>query len=91
MNRLLFGMLIMMGLTVMQASAAKPAGVMDTDADGKVTKDEFFAARSKQSAEKGKELKKEASDALFAKRDTNGDGVLTMDELTAKAEPAAAK
>lgn len=65
------------------AKKAKAAGLMtaDKDSDGKITQEEFTA----WAAARPKPLPAEKAEALFKKRDTNGDGAITKDELRAGA------
>ncbi len=60
---------------------AKLFAKLDTDGDGKISKDEFSAAASKAGADSS------VADAVFNKIDANGDGSVTQDELT-KADKA---
>jgi len=45
-----------------------------------MTKDEFIAAQQKRAEKKGKEFDLAKTEEAFAKKDKNGDGVLTADE-----------
>ncbi|MFA7257784.1 MAG: hypothetical protein WC047_09450 [Kiritimatiellales bacterium] len=90
MRRLFSGVVIVMVLVAMQAVAGK-AGWMDMNADGKVSMQEFCDARAKSAEKAGKEFKKENAEKQFAKKDVNGDGFLTGDELTAKPKASAAE
>jgi hypothetical protein len=59
---------------------------MDTDGDGKISKEEFkkFFTQARQGKGKGQGKGKrrgQFADRLFAKLDTNGDGYLSKDEL----------
>lgn len=67
--------------TSVMAEKASPA---DTDSDGKVTKEEFFAAREKYAQQQGKTFDQAASEKAFSARDTDKDGVLTGAEAAAK-------
>jgi len=81
MKRLLFSVLVLMGFTALQVSA-EPKGVsMDADKDGKVSCEEFCAARGKMAEKKGQEFDKAAAEKQFVAKDKDGDGFLTGDEL----------
>ncbi len=83
MKRLFYGMV--MGLALVSAqSFAEKASPADTDSDGKVTIEEFFAARAKYAQQQGKAFDQAASEAAFITRDADKDGVLTGAEATAK-------
>ena len=84
MKRLFGSALIVMGLTVMSASAAEKKSPMDTNDDGKVSKQEFCDARSKAMEKAGKKFNEAATEKQFSARDANKDGFLTGDELVAK-------
>lgn len=53
---------------------------MDTNHDGKVSKDEMLAFMAKKDAERAQK-RAQMVDAMFKRLDTNGDGVLSQDEL----------
>lgn len=84
MKRLFGGVLIVLGLAVMQASAVEKKNPMDTNGDGKISKQEFCDARQKAAEKAGKEFKKAIVEKQFKAKDTNGDGFLTAEELVAK-------
>jgi Ca2+-binding EF-hand superfamily protein len=86
MKRLVFSVLMIVGFTAL--GAEKKAGAMDVDSDGKVTRQEFLDARSKQAAEAGKTFSAEAQGKIFDAKDTNGDGVLNFDEVLKPAPKA---
>jgi hypothetical protein len=54
---------------------------IDTNGDGKISKDEFKAFIEK--ASKGKKLNAELIDKLFGRLDTDGDGYLSLEEFKA--------
>jgi Ca2+-binding EF-hand superfamily protein len=61
---------------------------MDTDGDGKVSKEEYLASRMKIAEKNGAEFNQKANEKKFAARDKNEDGFLTGDELVKKKKPA---
>lgn len=67
----------MSGDTAFAKAKGKKGGFakMDTNNDGKVSKEEFLAARKKG--------KPGRAEKVFAKLDTNNDGFLTKEELAA--------
>ncbi len=78
----MFGCIVMvLGLAVIQATAAEKKNPMDTNGDGKVSKEEFCAQQAKNAEKAGKPFKKENAEKNFAARDVNGDGFLTGAEL----------
>lgn len=83
MKRLVYVMAIGLMLVAAQSFAEK-AGPADTDSDGKVTKEEFFAARAKYAQQQGKSFDQAASEKMFNGRDADKDGVLTGAEVSAK-------
>jgi hypothetical protein len=86
MKRSVFGLMVITGLAASQVMAAK-AGPMDANSDGKVSKQEFCDARAKAAKKAGKEFKKAGAEKMFKAKDTNGDGFLSGDELTAVPKP----
>lgn len=50
---------------------------------GSMTKDEFIAMQQKRAEKNGKEFDAKKAEAAFAKKDTNGDGVLSAEEQAA--------
>lgn len=84
MKRLFGGVLIVLGLVAMQASAVEKKNPMDTNGDGKVSKQEFCDAAAKRAEKAGKEFKKGMAEKQFKAKDANGDGFLTAEELAAK-------
>ncbi len=86
MKRLVYGMLIVLGLTAMQAVAKG----YDADGDGKVTKQEFCDRQTEILKQKGEELKPGVAEARFEARDVNKDGFLSKEEVAAPA-PTKAK
>jgi hypothetical protein len=68
---------------------------MDTNSDGKVSKDEYVTAMEERAKKSGHEMTKEAIEKRFTKLDTNADGFLTIEELKAghqhHEKPAAAQ
>ena len=83
MKRLLFSVMVLTGLTAMQASAAPKGSSMDTDKDGKVSKQEFCAFSAKIAEKKGTEFNAAGAEKQFKAKDKNGDGFLTGEELVA--------
>jgi hypothetical protein len=83
MKRLVGGIMIILGLTVMSAAAAERAGWEDENSDGIVTLEELLSARAKAAKKAGREFSKSYNEKEFAAKDLNGDGVLTRDELIA--------
>jgi len=81
MKRLLFSVMVLTGLAAMQASAAPNGHPMDTDKDGKVSKQEFCAFEAKKSEKKGTEFNAADAEKKFKARDKDGDGFLTGEEL----------
>ncbi|PNS09724.1 EF-hand domain-containing protein [Solilutibacter silvestris] len=53
---------------------------MDTNHDGKVSKEEMLAYMAKKDAERAQK-RSQFVDEMFKRLDTNGDGALTQDEL----------
>lgn len=64
------------------------AGVQAAE-KGEMTKEKFVAAQKKKLEEAGKPFDKSKVEAAFAKKDKNGDGVLSADEMAAPAKPKA--
>lgn len=63
---------------------------MDTNKDGKVSKEEFLSAQEKRAEKDGQDFDAEKAEEMFTKRDKNGDGVLTADEMGGKPKEKAA-
>ena len=63
-----------------QAMQAKRFAEMDSNHDGKVSKEEMLAFMAKKDAERAQK-RAQFVDAMFKRLDTNGDGELTQDEL----------
>jgi Ca2+-binding EF-hand superfamily protein len=68
----------------------KPAGggfgAMDADKDGSISQKEFVDAQQKRSEKAGKEFDEAKAAEMFAKKDKDGDGKLTPDEMAAAPE-----
>ena len=56
---------------------------VDTDGDKSISYEEFVVMHKKRGERSGKAPKEEWVKNLFAKKDTNGDGALTYEELAA--------
>ena len=67
---------------------AKHFAEMDTNHDGKISKEEMLAAMEKRDAERAKK-RGEFVDAMFKRLDTDGDGMLSQDELAKVRGPGA--
>lgn len=80
MKRLFDGIMIVTALVAMQAAAEKVSPA-DTDADGKLSFDEYFAGQTKVFERTGRTLTPEKAKSMFEKKDLNGDGFLTADEI----------
>ena len=65
---------------VMLAVAMMMVAGVQAQEKASMTKDEFIAAQQKKAEKKGKEFDLARTEEMFAKRDKNGDGVLTADE-----------
>ena len=72
----------------MQAMRAKHFAEMDSNHDGKISKEEMLAAMEKRDAERAKK-RGEFVDAMFKRLDTDGDGMLSQDELAKVRGPGA--
>ena len=72
----------------MQAMRAKHFAEMDTNHDGKISKEEMLAFMAKKDAERAQK-RSQFVDAMFKRLDTNGDGLLTQDELAKTRGPGA--
>jgi len=59
-------------------------GALDRNKDGAVTEEEWLKRAEATAKKKGQRYKEDRQKATFAKRDANGDGVITRDELEAK-------
>ena len=59
MKRMFGCVVIVLGLVVIQATAAEKKSPMDTNGDGKVSKEEFCAYQAKRAEKDGKPFKKE--------------------------------
>ena len=81
MKRMFGCMVMVLGLAVIQVPAAEKKSPMDTDGDGKVSKEEFCAQQAKNAEKAGKKFVLANAEKNFAARDVNGDGFLTGDEL----------
>lgn len=57
---------------------------MDSNSDGKVSKEEFCSAREKMMKKAGREFNRTAVEKQFAAKDKNKDGFLTGEELKGK-------
>ena len=71
------------------ANAEKIFQKMDSNGDGKVSKEEYTAAQEARAQKSGQALddkKKAALDKHFTKMDADGDGSLTLDEFKAGME-----
>lgn len=85
--------LALLGAAVLGAGSAAamppgpmPMGVYDTDADGKVSQEEFYRAREARWAARAKEgrmLRNQGKAPTFESMDSNDDGYLNEKELTA--------
>lgn len=85
MKHVFAGTIVAVTLAAFQTQAAeKKAGGMDANSDGKVSCEEFCAAREKAAEKKGAEFKKAAAEKQFAAKDKNKDGFLTGEELQHK-------
>lgn len=54
---------------------------LDADKDGMISKLEFVAAEQKKAEKTGKDFNAKRTDAMFAKRDLDGNGCLSKDEM----------
>jgi hypothetical protein len=88
MKRLLFSVMVLTGLTAMQASAEAKSNPMDTDKDGKVSCAEYCVAASATAEKKGATFNEAAAKKQFKAKDKDSDGFLTGAELAKKAKQA---
>lgn len=90
MKRMWYVVLATVAMSSTGVFAAQKGIPGDKNADGKVSKEEFLAAREKAAEKADKEFNRTAVEKLFAKKDANKDGFLTGDELKApqKKKPA---
>ncbi|MBW8823012.1 MAG: EF-hand domain-containing protein [Xanthomonadales bacterium] len=63
-----------------QAMRARHFAEMDGNHDGKISKEEMLAAMAKRDAERARK-RGELVDAMFKRMDTDGDGLLSQDEM----------
>ena len=77
--------LMIVGVDTVNAAPAKksPIEKMDTDKDGKVSKEEFVAAAEEKADQNEAEFDADACEATFVKKDANKDGFLTAEEMKA--------
>jgi hypothetical protein len=92
MKRLFMVVLVLTGFAVMDASAAKKAKAnpMDTDKDGKVSKQEFVDYSIKLAEKNDEEVSEDVLNKQFVAKDKDKDGFLSAAELT-KASKKGAK
>lgn len=87
MKRLFCSVVIGVALVSVPALAQKMAA--DTDGDGKVSKQEHLDASAKLAEKTGKPFNQAFAEKVFEKRDKNGDGFITADEVAApQSKPA---
>ena len=58
----------------------------DTDKDGFISKTEFMAMRATWDKKKGQEVQTEKNAKMFARKDANKDGKLTLEEFGSSAQ-----
>ena len=61
-----------------------PFEIMDADKDGKVSKEEFVSFKEAQAEKADNEFDAEKVEQMFAKKDKDGDGFLTKEEMASK-------
>ena len=80
MKRMIWMLMLVSVISTGSVFAAK-LGKPDTDADGRISKEEFLANRKALAEKKGVQFNQPANERDFAKRDKNKDGFLDAAEL----------